>query len=169
MAEEQMRQCEACGASIYREHLDTGIAGYWESQLLCAHCLQEKEKGQGAFNGGGRGEDLETIALVDDEPAKEQTQSPSATQVRGLTETQLGMGTFDDSKLESPPDPTHPCATRCRTFHAKLNDGAIAYMNREINEWIDRDENIRLKFATSTIGIYEGKRQDPHLIVTLFY
>jgi hypothetical protein len=167
MPEEQLRQCEACGASIYREHLDTGIAGYWKSQLLCAHCLQDKEKASGAFNGDGGGDDLETIALADDEAVKEA--KPAATQVRAKSETQLGMGTFDESGLSRPADPDHAHATRCRTFHAKLNDGAIAYMNREINEWIDGHEGIRIKFATSTIGIYEGKRADPHIIVTLFY
>ena len=167
MSEEHVRECEACGASIYREHLDTGIAGYWENQLLCAHCLQGKEKASGAFDGGGGGEDLETIALVDDEPEKEQ--QPSATQVRGMSETQLGVGTFDVSGLNRAPEPDNPCATRCRTFHAKLNDGAIAYMNREINEWVDGSENIRIKFVTSIIGVYEGKRADPHLIITLFY
>ncbi|MFH0983021.1 MAG: hypothetical protein V2A79_15995 [Planctomycetota bacterium] len=167
MPEEQLRQCEACGASIYREHLDTGIAGYWANQLLCAHCLQEKGKPSGAFDGGGKGEDLETIALADEEPVK--GKDAAATQVRSKSETQLGVGTFDESGLARPADPNQACATRCRTYHAKLNDGAVAYMNREINEWVDRNPSIRIKFATSTIGVYEGKRSDPHLIVTVFY
>lgn len=167
MPEEHVRECEACGASVYREHLDTGIAGYWEDQLLCAHCLQEKEKASGAFDGSSGGDDLETIALVDEEPEKEQ--KPSSTQVHGMSETKLGMGSFDESGLNRTLEPDNPCATRCRTFHAKLTDGATIYMNREINEWIDGNEHIRIKFATSTIGVYEGKRADPHLIVTLFY
>ena len=167
MSEEHMRQCEACGASIYREHLDTGIAGYWESQLLCPHCLEGKEKTSGAVDGGGGDDDFESIALADDEPATESQKA--ATQMRQVSETQVGVGTFDETGLNSPSDSDHPNATRCRTFHAKLNDGAIAYMNREINQWVDSDENVRLKFATSTIGVYEGKRSDPHLIVTVFY
>ncbi len=166
MSEEHVRQCEACGASIYREHLNTGIAGYWQSQLLCPHCLQEKERASGAFD-DETGGDAETISLVDDEPGMED--HSAATQVRQLSETQLGVGTFDDSGLTRPPDPAHHCATRCRTFHSKLNDGAIAYMNREINAWVDREENVRIKFATSTIGVYEGKRADPHIIVTVFF
>ncbi len=167
MAEEHMRQCEGCGASIYREHLDSGIAGYWQSKLLCAHCLEEQEKASGAFDGKGEAEDLETIALADEETVKEA--KPAATQVRSMSETQLGMGAFDESGLGRTLEPNAPSATRCRTYHAKLNDGAIAYMNREINEWVDSNANIRIKFATSTIGVYEGKRADPHLIVTLFY
>jgi len=168
MSEESLRQCEACGASIYREHLNTGIAGYWESQLLCAHCLEKKERETTAFRGSEGGEELDTISLADDgEPVKEH--AAAVKQARQMSETQLGMGTFDVSGLDRPTDPDNACATRCRTFHAKLNEGAVAYMNREINEWVDRDQTIRIKFSTATIGIYEGKRQDPHLILSLFY
>ena len=167
MSEEQLRQCEACGASIYREHLDTGIAGYWESQLLCAHCLEDKEKARGASSGAKDEPDLETISLADDDSGPRNT--PAATQVRQMSETQLGMGSFDTSGLKRPLSPNSPWATRCRTFHAKLNDGAIAYMNREINEWVDKNDDVSIKQATSTIGVYEGKRQDPHIIVTVFF
>ena len=168
MSEESLRQCEACGASIYREHLDTGIAGYWESQLLCAHCFEEKERESGAFSGGGGGEDLDTISLADDnEPVKEH--AAAATQVRQMSETQLGMGAFNVSGLDRPTDPESPCATRCRTFHAKLNDSAVAFMNDQLNSWADSNLDINIKFATSTIGVFEGKHRDPNLIITVFY
>lgn len=60
-------------------------------------------------------------------------------------------------------------ATRCRTFHAKLADGALAHLDEQINLWVDSHEDVQIKFATSTIGIVEGKHSDPHLIVTIFY
>jgi hypothetical protein len=60
-------------------------------------------------------------------------------------------------------------ATRCRTFHAKLNDASLSYLDNLINEWVDTNSDIGIKFATSTIGIVEGKHAEPHLIVTLFY
>ena len=42
-------------------------------------------------------------------------------------------------------------------------------LNEQINAWADADDNIEIKFATSTIGVIEGKHVDPHLIVTVFY
>lgn len=165
MSEEHVRQCEACGASIYREHLNAGIAGYWEGQLICAHCMAEREKSPVAKDEGQ--EDMEAVALIEDEVSNDSQQS--ATHFRAMSETQLGMGSFDDAGLSRPLAPQHAAATRCRTFHAKLNDGAIAHMNREINEWVDRHPDLCVKFATSTVGVYEGKRADPHLILTLFY
>ena len=66
-------------------------------------------------------------------------------------------------------EPDKPGGTRCRIFHAKLNDGAIAFMSEQINEWLDTSTGIYVKTSTSTIGVFEGKHADPNLIVTLFY
>ena len=74
-----------------------------------------------------------------------------------------------DAGLRRPTQKNVPYATRCRTFHCKLNETAIAYMDRMVNEWVDKHEEIEIKFATSTIGIFEGKHADPNLIMTLFY
>ena len=113
-------------------------------------------------------EDLETIAVVDDD--RPDKPGKGETQIRALgSETQVGGGVFDESGLTRPPDPKALTATRSRTFHAKLNEGAVAYMNRQINEWSDGDADVTIKFATSTIGVFEGKKADPHLIVTVFY
>jgi hypothetical protein len=60
-------------------------------------------------------------------------------------------------------------ATRCRTFHSKLNDPSLANMDERINEWVDSSDNMVIKFATTTVGIIEGKHAEPHLIVTVFY
>ncbi len=43
-------------------------------------------------------------------------------------------------------------------------------MDAMINEWVDKNPQIEIKHATSTIGMFEGKqRQEPHLILTVFY
>lgn len=60
-------------------------------------------------------------------------------------------------------------ATRCRTFHAKLTDPSIIYMDHQINEWVDSHPEITIKFCNSTIGVFEGKHAEQHLILTLFY
>ncbi len=61
-------------------------------------------------------------------------------------------------------------ATRCRTFHSKLTDAALSYMDNQINEWSDAHPEVHVKFATSTIGLFEAKQhQEPHLIVSVFY
>lgn len=60
-------------------------------------------------------------------------------------------------------------ATRVRTFHTKLNDGAFAFLDNQINEWIDSNDDVEVKFCNTTIGVVEGKRSEPHVIMTIWY
>jgi hypothetical protein len=172
MVDDGSRSCQACGASIYTEHLDTGIAGYFGGKLLCPHCLEEAEANEDvtSSSGSSAADDLEVISLVDDDPAPAAAaRSKGETQIRSFgSESQVGA-TYDEAGLERAVNPNSPAATRCRTFHAKLNEGAVAFMNRQVNEWTDANPAVTIKFATSTIGIFEGKKQDPHLILTVFY
>ena len=62
-----------------------------------------------------------------------------------------------------------PYASRCRTFHCKLSDAAFGHLNDQINEWVDAQDDVVIKFASTCIGVVEGKHSDPHLIVTVFY
>lgn len=169
MSDQDTKICQECGATVYSEHLDTGIAGYQGGKLLCPHCLEEAEARADRDSAGSTGQsydDLEAIGLVDEEPASGEK---GATQIRSFgSESQVG-GSFDEAGLDRQPDAAATTATRCRTFHAKLNEGAVAFMNRQVNEWADSNPNITIKFATSTIGVFEGKKADPHLILTVFY
>lgn len=66
-------------------------------------------------------------------------------------------------------NPDVDTATRCKTFHCKVGDAAFGHLNDQINDWIDAHDDVRVKFATSTVATIEGKHIEPHLIVTVFY
>ena len=59
-------------------------------------------------------------------------------------------------------------ATRTRTFHSKLNDAAMALMDQSINEWVD-NAGIEIKCVSSCVGIFEGKKAEANLLVTVCY
>lgn len=175
MSSSEIESCDACGASIYPEHLTSGKAGLANGKLLCPHCLAEHRQTQHAdevrIEGGstmkapGEGEELETVQIIEDD-------GDGTTSIRAIgseTLAESAASAVGDGHFQRPMNPDSPAATRCRTFHAKLNDGAVAYMNRQINEWADGDPNVTIKYASSTIGVWEGKKADPHLIVTVFY
>jgi hypothetical protein len=144
--------------------MDSGIAGYHDGKLLCPHCFNDA---QTAAEEGGV--ELEAIAYDDDEAAAAATKEAGGMHAfSGDTFAALGS-VYDDSKYNRKANPTSPTAMRCRTFHSKLSAGALAYMNDQINTWVDGDAHICLKFATSTIGVFEGKSKDPQLILTVFY
>ena len=60
-------------------------------------------------------------------------------------------------------------ATRVRTFHAKLSDGAFSFLDLQINEWIDQNPGVEVKFCSTTIGTVEGKRPEPNIIINVWY
>lgn len=160
--------CQECGATVYREHLDSGIARYEDGRLLCAHCVAEFEA-QHDKEGGG--EAFEPIVFEDEESSGTSvSDAMSQSRIHGATSTTLGMaGTWDDSKFRRSLRPDKPGATRFRVFHCKLSEGALDFMVHQINEWLDGNEQIVVKFTTSTIGPFEGKHTEQNLIVTVFY
>jgi len=60
-------------------------------------------------------------------------------------------------------------ATRVRTFHARLSDEGLAFMDERINQWCDEHPDMEIKFVTSNIGLYEGKIKEPALILNVWY
>jgi len=165
--EDHHSTCDKCGAAVYKEHLDQGIARYADGKLLCPPCLTdfEKEEEAAAASGGGG---MALIECDDDDDGTPVDMTSS--RIQAASRATLGMSHgWDDSKYKRPLDVRAIAATRCRSFHSKLTDSALEYMNEQINEWLDKNDAITVKFANSTIGLFEGKHAEAHIIVTLFY
>jgi hypothetical protein len=60
-------------------------------------------------------------------------------------------------------------ATRVRSFHGRLSDQGLEYMDHAINEWLDRHPDVDVKFVTSVTGVYEGKIREPAVILNIWY
>lgn len=163
--QEEINVCEECGASVYREHLDSGIARYESGKLLCSHCVSEYERSHDVSSGGAAAE-FAPIELDEDEDDSAGTDM-SSTRVHSLTGSTLGAGL--QTQFKRALQPKSPYASRCRTFHCRLSDGAVDFMTNQVNEWLDENEDVSIKFATSTIGLFEGKHTEPNLILTVFY
>ena len=165
MAIESIMSCQACGASVYPEHVEHGQAGYFSGQLLCTVCFGEKRDQADEAADVGLGE---PIKLESDE-AKPAVQGSTAIRAFGGAQIGTGAAVHDDSRYKRPLLRDGEGATRCRTFHSRLNDSAIAYMNDQLNAWVDSHPEIIIKFGTATIGVFEGKHSEPNLILTIFY
>ena len=166
MASDEGSACQECGATVYKQHLDSGIARYEGGRLLCKQCLEAYDR---AHDGDGADE-MEFAPIALDTPAHEGAVRKSETLVHAASAATLGAGEeWDDATFKRRLDPRNPCATRCRTFHSKISEAAVNFMNSQINEWLDSSEDITIKFATSTIGAFEGKHIEQNLIITVFY
>ena len=62
------------------------------------------------------------------------------------------------------PNATGRGAIHVRTFHSKLTDDALVYLDQCINEWLDAHPEYEVKLVNSTVGQLTGKLKEPHLI-----
>lgn len=69
----------------------------------------------------------------------------------------------EDSWARSP-NTTGSGAIHVKTFHCKLTDDALAYLDQGINEWLDAHPQYEVKFVSTSIGIMTGKLKEPALI-----
>ncbi|MCA9295480.1 MAG: hypothetical protein KC983_03165 [Phycisphaerales bacterium] len=62
------------------------------------------------------------------------------------------------------PNTTGAGAIHVKSFHCKLTDDSLRYLDQTINEWLDAHPQYEVKFVTSTVGMLTGKLKEPHLI-----
>jgi hypothetical protein len=160
---EDLQSCDACGATVYPEHIANKRADRVEGKLLCVHCLKDKLAAESSIPlAEGVEEEADGAGVL-----RYDTKPTAIKQFAGADGGTFGQVAAHEWRRELLTG--SPNATRCKTFHCKLADGPIAFLNEQINDWADADENIEIKFATTTIGIIEGKHADTHLIITVFY
>lgn len=189
------RTCQVCGGAITADQIARREAGLLKGVLHCPTCVQAKRQaaaaaqaaGGGQASGAGQavsGSGVVTAApratAVAEEPITleegesggeggEASAAPSGKIRSFATTSSLGGAHKDEGRFKRPIAGPTEAATRCRTFHSKLAAPAIAYMDDQINEWIDSQAGLYIKTVSSTVGIFEGKHAEPHLIVTIFY
>lgn len=165
MAEpEVVKQCQACGATIYADQLRSGAAALVNDRLLCAYCLRHPEGESSPTQATD-----EPIAMLDEGLEAETDASHRSASIRAFGDGGLGQAARRDSQHRRSLLTGSSNATRCRTFHCKLSDASMAHLDEMITEWVDAHDDVEIKFATSSVGVVEGKSADPHLIVTIFY
>ena len=165
-SEEVLRTCDGCGASVYEQHIKNGIAKKMDGKLLCAHCVEEI-KDAGGGDDAGLEDELAPIEF-DDEEGHASTEMTS-TRIHKSAESALGDKARDETKYKRPVDPKGVGASRCRTFHCRISQGAIDFLNDQMNDWLDENKDITVKFSNTVIGMFEGKHTEPNLILTVFY
>lgn len=191
------KNCEGCGTEITPEQIVQREAGLVGGVLLCPACVNRKREellqarhagaaAQPAQHAAAsatetitesqgsvylppdkKGADVtdQTLSLVSEEEASPDGRSKIRTFARGDAFADAHAQTDFKRPLAGINEP----ATRCRTFHGKLTQPGLAHMDEQINEWLDSHPELYIKTCASTVGIFEGKSKEPHLLVTMFY
>jgi hypothetical protein len=86
-------------------------------------------------------------------------------QVAGTKKIQaFGKEKRHEEKWVRTPNTTGQGAIHVRTFHSKITEDALTYMDQVINEWLDENPPYEVKFVSSTVGILSGKLKEPALL-----
>jgi hypothetical protein len=182
MNEAGNKTCQGCGAEITAEQIAQRQAGLVQGVLLCPQCVAQKRQQamQAAQQAAAQSapppppatavkaqedEADVAIALVDDD----EMVSSTSREIRSFAAGSTLGGAHHDDKLKRPLASSTEAATRARTFHAKLTDAGLAHLDDTMNEWLDSNDQIYIKSVTSSIGMFEAKKKEPHIFITVFY
>lgn len=99
-----------------------------------------------------------TNAVADFDPMKKR-------EIRSFNQ-QIGTAAHGDWKR--PTNLTGTGATHCRSFHCKLCGDALAYLDQQVNEWLDEHPEYEVKHVNTTVGEFTGKLKEPHLIMIVW-
>jgi len=114
----------------------------------------------------------EAVSLVEPEEAISLVETDGSGIPEGRAKAiggSTGLGVAHMSNFARPVLPEGTGSTRCRFFHTKLLASSIEYMENQINEWVDSDESIVIKYIGHVIGDMSGKVTEPNLIVCVWY
>jgi hypothetical protein len=78
--------------------------------------------------------------------------------------TAFGKERRHEEKWARTPNTTGQGAIHVRTFHSKITEDALAYMDQVINEWLDNHPQYEVKFVSTTVGTLSGKLKEPALL-----
>ncbi len=76
--------------------------------------------------------------------------------------------TREEKSWKRKPNSPGTGAVHVKTFHCKLTEDALRYMDETINEWLETHPELEVKFVTSTIGVFTGKLKEPQMITQVW-
>ncbi len=92
--------------------------------------------------------------------------APASSKIR--TFDQKLIGSRHEDKWQRTPNSTGHGAIHVKSFHCKLTDESLHYLDQQVNEWLDAHPQYEVKFVTTSIGEWTGKLKEPNLIVQVW-
>ena len=80
----------------------------------------------------------------------------------------LGGKRHEDSWNRTPNTPGTG-AIHLRSFHCRLSDDALTFLDQQVNEWLDAHPQYEVKSVNTAVGDFQGKMgKEPHLILNIW-
>jgi hypothetical protein len=107
-------------------------------------------------------DDLSSLAIVDGPPTGT---VPGSSKIRAFGVA----GVVRDREFKRNSNVTGCCACHVKSFHGRVSDEGMERMDDKINDWLEAHPQYEVKFATTQIGLWDGKTKDLTLIVQIWY
>ncbi|MGH7213451.1 MAG: hypothetical protein ACREIT_01525 [Tepidisphaeraceae bacterium] len=105
----------------------------------------------------------ESLAVVDDRAGDQKARVAGKIRAFGVAEGHKAH------EWKRQVNKTGAGAVRIRSFHGRLSDQGLDYMDDAINEWLEKHPEIEVKFVTSTVGLFDGKIKELAIILNVWY
>ena len=110
-------------------------------------------------------QDLEPLSLEEDEPQGEAPRVGNKIQAFGVS---MGGGPSSHA-WKRKPHVTGQGICRVKSFHGRLSDQGMDYLDSTINEWLDAHPDVDVKAVTTNTNMFDGKMKELALIVNIWY
>jgi hypothetical protein len=107
----------------------------------------------------------EALSLV--EESAPQSGAPTQSKIHGFSSTGGGKQFADAFKRKT--NVLGTGAIRVKSFHGRLSEQGLDYLDHAINEWLDNHADIEIKNISSSVGMFDGKMKEPAVILNLWY
>jgi hypothetical protein len=111
-------------------------------------------------------EELEPLELIEESPIAVSSDIAPSSKIKAFG---VKSSAEKVDRFTRKPVTTGRGACRVRSFHGRLSDEGLAFIDEKINDWLDHHPEIEVKFVTSTTGVFEGKIREPALVLNVWY
>ncbi len=82
----------------------------------------------------------------------------------------LGSGSKSpEDRWKRSPVVTGKGASHVKSFHCKLNNESLDFLDQQVNEWLDAHPQFEVKMATTSVGEWNGKQgREPNVIMQIW-
>lgn len=102
-------------------------------------------------------------------PAQGEGQPPPPEQAASkIRMFEQSLGAKHEDSWNRTPNSTGQGAIHVKSFHCKLTGDSLAFLDQQINEWLDAHPQYEVKLVTTGIGTWTGKLKEPNLIVNVW-